>query len=105
MKAKLVSESLKENEEYDAIDSVVEEPMEFDNYSDDRPIYNEVESVIDNELEVPEYSREPLAFRVKDQGSVQAIPMAKTKDGAVLMKVGGSYKKFKMEDLIEDDEF
>lgn len=106
MKAKFVIESLKENEEYDYLESPFagEESSDYNRY-DDMPIHNEIESLIDNELDVPEYSREPLSFRVRGEGKIEAVPMAKTKDGAVLMKIGDSYKKFRMEDLIEDDEY
>ena len=37
-----------------------------------------------------------------EKGIVDAVPMARMKDGAFLMKVGNSYRKFKMDDIVEE---
>jgi hypothetical protein len=114
MKAKFVSESLKEsvkslyNDEDENQDTeVIDEPQfndveEFADDENDLIIKDELETQLDNQLKIPEFVRK--SFRVKGiAGEVSAIPMAKTKDGSFLMKIGDTYKKFKMNDIIGEE--
>ena len=120
MKAMFVNESLNEYESYDddrydegedddstttLDDSVLTsaDDEEEDEYIDDE-INDEFQTLLDNELKVPEYARREVSFRVKGEpGTIDAVPMAKMKDGSFLMKINGRYRKFKMSDIIEED--
>lgn len=115
MKAQFVFENLNEKfydsdmeDNYDdsEVDVVPEdEDIEDEDTSAEDDIYvdNELETSLENELKVPEYARQPVSFRVKGNLDViEAIPMAKTKDGAFLMRIDGKYRKFRLEDIIEE---
>lgn len=113
MKARFVNESLENKEKfYDEEESddveVTESPFDKvelseDPDDDDVVIQDEFETALNNELKVPEYARRTISFKVKgEQGVVDAVPMARMKDGAFLMKVGNTYRKFRMDDIIEE---
>ncbi len=113
MKARFVKESLERDQDiYDEEDGeeveVTESPfdkveMTEDPDEDDLIIQDEFEATLNNELKVPEYARRTVSFKVKgEKGLVDAVPMARMKDGAFLMKVGNTYRKFKMDDIIEE---
>ena len=114
MKARFVKESLEQDQDiYDEENGeeveVTESPLdkvemtEDPEEDDDLVIQDEFEAALNNELKVPEYARRTVSFKVKgERGIVDAVPMAKMKDGAFLMKVGNSYRKFKMDDIVEE---
>jgi len=99
MKAKFVKESV--NELYVHPESMeVADPNET---VDDGAMQDEFEAAIRNELTVPEYSRQGVSFRLKGTKDViEALPMAQLKNGAYLMKVGDKFKKFNINDIIEE---
>ena len=111
MKAKFVLESLNEQPEdvyHDDEDVEVVDETPFDEVEDDADddeiiVADEFETSLNNELKVPEYARRTVSFKIKGQpGVVDAVPMARMKDGSFLMKVGDTFKKFKMSDIIEE---
>lgn len=130
MKAKFVNESLNEdfeNEDYgreedtsvadsyydvEDEDEMEEEPSAapfdmmaggYDEDEDETFVQDELEAALNNELEVPEYSRREVSFRVRgENGVIDAVPMAKMRDGSFLMKVDGKYRKFKLSDIVEE---
>lgn len=114
MKARFVKESLEQDQDvYDEEENgeeveVTESPfdkveMTEDPDEDDLVIQDEFEATLNNELKVPEYARRTVSFKVRgERGVVDAVPMARMKDGAFLMKVGNSYRKFKMDDIVEE---
>jgi len=119
MKAKFVNESLNEQHPEDLYKEfddegleVIDEPPfdqemtddeEYATDSEDVYVQDEFETALNNELKVPEYARNPISFRVKGQpGVIDAVPMAKMKDGSFLMKVDGRFRKFKLSDIIEE---
>ena len=107
MKARFVRDSLTESYHSDDDESVEITDSPFDEgdneYDDEIIISNEFESSLDNELKVPEYARRTVSFRVKGEpGIIDAVPMAKMKDGSFLMKTDGKYRKFKIQDIIEE---
>jgi len=74
-----------------------------DDDEDDIYVQDELETALNNELDVPEYARREISFKVKGEpGTVDAVPMARMKDGSFLMKVNGNFRKFKMSDIIEE---
>ena len=116
MKAKFVSESLKEqydeNFDHNDEDSLLVNEKPFDDGENLPPeeedveayVHDEFEQALRNELNVPDYSRRTVSFRVKGDPDavIDAVPMARMKDGAYLMKVGNKYKKFDLNDIIEE---
>jgi len=113
MKAKFVLESLEDDkvpyqdENLDTDTEVIDEPINVETFTDeddnDLVITNNLEKAFDNQLKIPEYARQPVSFKVRGKGLiVDAVPMAKMRDGSFLMKIGDKYRKFKMEDIIED---
>lgn len=103
IKAKFVFENLNEDEEM----VIQNAPLEYDgdNYLDDDDLVmqDEFEAALKNELTVPEYSRREVSFRVKGTDEViDAVPMAKLQGGSYLMKVGDKFKKFNINDIIEE---
>jgi hypothetical protein len=120
MKAKFVNESLNEHVPEDLYNEfseegldVVDEPPfdqaeitdddDFEGGNEDVYVQDEFETALNNELKIPEYARKPISFRLKGQpGIIDAVPMAKMKDGSFLMKVGDRFRKFRMSDIIEE---
>jgi len=114
MKAKFVNESLREQEELDMNDEntllVNEKPFDDDgeDYTEeedeDEVVTDEFEIALRNELTVPEYARRTVSFRLRGNPDevIDAVPMAKMKDGSFLMKVGDRFKKFDINDIIEE---
>jgi hypothetical protein len=105
MKAKFVKENLNEFDSFEEEIELVDTP--FDDVDikedDDILVQDDLEVAINNELKVPEYSRRTVSFRVKGEpGIINAIPMARMKDGSFLMKIGDKYRKFKIGDIIEE---
>lgn len=102
MKAKFVNESL--NEKYGDELENAPEVTDYDLVDDDDLfVQDEFETSINNELEVPEYARQTITFRTKgDDELIEAIPMAKLMDGSYLMKIGDKYRKFNINDIIEE---
>jgi len=111
MKAKFVHDNLKEA--YD--DYSYEEPRELEiaetpnpedvEFSEEDMVTpsGDLEIALKNELKVPEYARRTVSFRAKgERGIIDAIPMAKMKDGSFLMKIGNKFRKFRMSDIIEE---
>jgi len=114
MKAKFVSESLKQLKE-DFYDNDIDDEMLIQEEppisgeeielspEEEAEMQDEFETALKNELTVPEYSRRTVVFRVKGQpGTIEAIPMAKMKDDTYLMKIGDVFKKFNINDIIEE---
>lgn len=109
MRAKFVLESLRQREDsYDDNSETIQEepilePTDLDDEDDELFIKNDIETSLENELKSPEYARREVSFKVKGQpGVIEAVPMAKMRDGSFLMKVDGKFKKFKMSDIIEE---
>lgn len=118
MKAKFVNESLNDDmyQEYEdeGLDVIDEPPFDQvenlvdtddDEGEDEESVYvqDEFETTLNNQLKVPEYARSPVSFRVKGEPEIiDAIPMAKMRDGSFLMKVGDRFRKFRMSDIIEE---
>jgi hypothetical protein len=118
MKAKFVNESLNEQHpedmyqdfEEEGLDVIDEPPFDqvgdlVDDEGDEEEVYaqDEFETSLNNELKVPEYARRTVSFRVRgERDVVDAVPMAKMKDGSFLMKIGDKFRKFRMSDIIEE---
>jgi len=131
MKAKLIFESIDDiiyNEQEEDNDTGVEDREDDDYLEDDEDdesgnkdvslfntndfiegeeddiyIKDELETSLDNQLKVPEYARTPVSFKVKGESEIiSAIPMAKLRDNSFLMKIGNKYKKFKLENIVEE---
>jgi len=113
MKAKFVNESIGDEyidriDDFEDDDEVVVDDSPFtpefdDEDDDDIIITDDFESVLNNELTVPEYARRTLSFRIKNEEGVhEGIPMGKTKDGSFLMRIDGKYRKLRPEDMIEE---
>jgi len=104
MKAKFVLESLNEQDD----DMLIQEtPPEYsdgeDFQDDDLVMQDEFETALRNELSVPEFSRRAVSFRLKgDDEIIEAIPMKQMSDTLYLMKVGDKYKKFDINNIIEE---
>ena len=64
--------------------------------------YDEVESLINNLLQAPEFNREALEFRLKSGEEIEGVPMAKMSGGtAVLFKTEeGDLRKIALADII-----
>jgi hypothetical protein len=112
MKAKFVHDNLKEAyDDYSSYDEPVELKIEEKPNPEDVEFSEEdmivpsgdLEVALKNELKVPEYARRIVSFRSKGEpGIIDAIPMARMKDGSFLMKIGNKFRKFKMSDIIEE---
>jgi len=106
MKAEFVFENLNEEEEDMLLQETPPEYNDGEDFSDDDNdliIQDEFEVALRNELTVPEYSRRTVSFREKGSGElIDAVPMARLKDGAYLMKVGDKFKKFDINNIIEE---
>lgn len=100
MKAKFV------NEERDFYtEDIKDTPLESPEFEEDDELYihDDFATSLKNELKVPEYARRTVSFRVKGEpGVIDAVPMAQMKDGSFLMKVGNKFRKFRMNDIIEE---
>ena len=94
MKTKLVNETLNEVIKTEEIELSVEDELEMQ---------DRFESAIKNELNSPEFARRSVSFRVKGSHKIiDGVPMAHLKDGSFLMKIGDKFKKFNMDDIIEE---
>jgi hypothetical protein len=112
MKAKFVNESLREQEELNMNDEntllVNEKPFDDDEDfiedEDEDVVTDEFETALRNELTVPEYARRTVSFRLRGNPNevIDAVPMAKMKDGSFLMKVGNTFRKFDINDIVEE---
>lgn len=108
MKAKKVFETLKEQEYHEDEEMLIsEKPFDdeegYDDEDEDLIMQDEFEAALRNELNVPEFSRRTVSFRVKGKPEIiDAVPMAKLKDGSYLMRVGDKYKKFDINDIVEE---
>ena len=101
MKAKFVSENLNEDY-YDEDQAVVQDEPNLSR-EDELEMQDEFEAALKNELKVPEFSRRAISFRLRGQNDIiDAVPMARLKDGSYLMKVGDKFKKFNLNDIIEE---
>ncbi len=100
MKARFVKDSI--NEEHEEL--VRPEITDYDLVDDEELIVqNDFETKINNELEAPEFAREVITFRTKGGDEIiDAVPMAKLNNGSYLMKVDGKYRKFNINDIIEE---
>jgi len=104
MKAKFVFENL--NEDDDML--LQENPPEYDDgedfvEDDDPMMHDEFETALKNELLVKDYSRRPVSFRLKGtKDIIDAVPMADLGKGKYLMRVGDTYKKFDINDIVEE---
>jgi len=104
MKAKFVLESLNEQDDDMLIQETPPAYTDGEDFRDDDPvIQDEFETALQNELTVPEFSRRAVSFRLKgDDEIIEAVPMAHMKDGTYLMKVGQKFKKFDINNIIEE---
>ena len=104
MKAKFVLESLNEQDD----DMLIQEtPPAYtdgeDFQDDDLVMQDEFETALKNELSVPEFSRRAVSFRLKgDDEIIEAVPMKQMSDTLYLMKIGGKFKKFDINNIIEE---
>ena len=102
MHAKFIKESIEYPDSYeDSYEDVenieddnIETPFDLADISDedeDETSYSdELELLLNNELKIPEYARKSFSVQ-----GVDAVPMARMRDGSFLMKVGNVYRKFK----------
>jgi|AntAceMinimDraft_18_1070375.scaffolds.fasta_scaffold98070_2 hypothetical protein len=98
MKTKLVNETLNELVKAEIVPEEIELSAE-----DELEMQDRFESAIKNELNSPEFARRSVSFRVKGGHEIiDGVPMARLKDGSFLMKIGNKFKKFNIDDIIEE---
>jgi hypothetical protein len=73
-----------------------------DEDEDEIEISSEVKTLVQNELGVPEFNREPIEFRIKSsQEYVEGVPMAIMGGGSsVLFKIDGGLRKIYFNDMV-----
>ena len=78
------------------------EDVELEDDVMDAALVRKITKTLDNELQIPEFSRGELKFKVRSTGEkVKGIPMAKMGGGeAYLFKTPQGMKKIKLEDMI-----
>jgi len=78
------------------------EDVELEDEVTDAALVRKITKTLDNELQIPEFSRGELRFKVRSSGDkVKGIPLAKLQGGeAYLFKTTSGMKKVRVDDMI-----
>jgi len=92
------------DDEFDSAESGPEEieDVEIEDEVTDAAMVRQITRTLNNELEIPEFSRGQLKFKQRSTGEkIKAIPMAKLSKGeAYLFKTPMGMKKIRVDDMI-----
>jgi hypothetical protein len=92
------------DDEFDSPEAGPEEieDVEIEDEVTDAALVRQITKTLNNELEIPEFSRGELKFRVRSTGDkIKGIPLAKLQGGeAYLFKTQNGMKKVRVDDMI-----
>lgn len=92
------------DDEFDAEETGPEqiEDIELEDEVTDAALVRKITKTLDNELQIPEFSRGTLKFKVRSTGDkIKGVPMAKMSGGeAYLFKTSNGMKKVRVDDMI-----
>ena len=67
--------------------------------------YFDIESLIDNDLSIPETDRQSIQFRLKNSTEqLEGVPMARVGDKSVLFKIDNKLRKINVSDIITESQ-